>query len=574
MKHDQGAVAAVKARAAIAEVVGRYVNLHPVGNRLVGACPFHQETKGSFNVLPEKGIFHCFGCQASGDVIDFYCRINGLEFREGLERLAGEFGVDLGQRRVDPRTAERKRLRDDCLAMHELADRYFRHILGTPDGAKARAYLERRQVNADMIERFALGMSPAGWQGLAEVLRKRGFSEDLGVQAGLLSAGKGRTWDRFRDRLMFPIRDGGGRVIAFGGRTMGDGDPKYLNSAETPIYTKGQHLFGLYEARSHMAKSRQALITEGYLDVITLHQFGYGEACGVLGTALTAEQAKRLTGFASRVDLVFDGDPPGRKAALRAAQMFLGLGAACRVVPLPDGEDVDSLLHKSGREGFDACLDRAEDGLAYCTRMVRETFSPREIVSWASEFLSGLPDAGLRAVFIPRVAGGLGLAEVELRQGLAEAKGRTPGPTAAKPPVGRPGQLDMPTRDAQLLSFAARCPEYLEALAGEGLATGLASRAAREFFAKLAGGGPDELATRFDAAEAAFWTKAQLEPALGEEEAAAVFEEIRVFLHEARENDRRRSLMEAIRRAQERGAHDEALGLLGELQALSGRGDE
>jgi len=576
MKRDTGAVAAVKARANIAEVVGRYVNLRPVGNRLVGACPFHQETKGSFNVLPEKGIFHCFGCQASGDVIDFYCRINGLEFREGLERLAGEFGVDLGRRQVDPKTAERKRLRDACLAMHELADRYFRHVLGTPAGAKARAYLERRQVSAEMIERFALGMSPEGWQGLADVLRKRGFPEDLGVQAGLLSAGKGRTWDRFRDRLMFPIRDGGGRVIAFGGRIMGEGDPKYLNSAETPIYTKGQHLFGLYEAKPFMAKSRRALLTEGYIDVITLHQFGYGEACGVLGTALTAEQAKRLTGFASRIDLVFDGDPPGCKAALRAAQMFLGLGANCRVVPLPDGEDVDSLLHKSGREGFDACLARAEDGLAYATRMVRETFSPREMIAWALEFLSGLPDVGLRAVFIPRVAGGLGLAEAELRQEMATARphgGGGPAPVR-QAAAARPGQLDMTARDAQLLSFAVRCPDYLEALAGEGLAAGLGSRSAREFFAKLAGGGPDELATRLDAAEAAFWTRAQLEPALDPEEAAAVFEEIRVFLHEARENDRRRSLMEAIRRAQERGAHDEALRLLGELQALSGRGDE
>ena len=574
MKHDQGTVAAVKARANIAEIVGRYVTLRPVGGRLVGACPFHQETKGSFNVHPDKGFFHCFGCQASGDVIDFYCRINGLEFKEGLERLAAEVGVDLGQRRSDPRTAERKRVRDDCLAMHELADRYFRHLLATPGGAKAVEYLEKRQVSQEMRDRFALGVSPEGWHGLAGVLRSRGFSDEAGVMAGLLSLGReGKVWDRFRDRLMFPIRDGGGRVIAFGGRTMGDGEPKYLNSAETPVYTKGQHLYGLFETRPYMAKSRRALLTEGYLDVITLHQFGYGEACGVLGTAMTPEQARRLTGFASRVDLVFDGDPPGRKAALRAAQMLLCLGAGCRVVPLPDGEDVDSLLHAGGCEAFEACLARAEDGLTFCTRTVRETFSPKEMAAWATEFLSGLPDEGLRAVFIPRVAGGLGLAETELRQALAGGASR-PARTASRPETVRPGRLDMTARDAQLLSFAIRSPGSLEALAGEGLAEGLSSRAAREFFAKLVGDGPDELATRLDTAQAAFWTKVQLEPALNEDEAAAVFEEIRVFLHEARENGRRRSLMEAIRRAQEQGAHDQALALLGELQALSGRGDE
>lgn len=576
MKHDSGVVDAVKARANIAEVVGRYVTLHQVGNRLVGSCPFHQETKGSFNVHPERGFFHCFGCQASGDVIDFYCRINGLEFREGLERLASEYGVDMGRAQNDPRAAARKRTRDDCLAMHDLAMRYFQYVLGKPDGAKARAYLERREISAEMIERFGLGVSPTGWHGLEGVLRSKGFSQENAVAAGLLSAGReGKVWDRFRDRLMFPIRDGGGRVIAFGGRTMGDDDPKYLNSAETPIYTKGQHLYGLFEARQAIAKTRRALLTEGYIDVITLHQFGYGEACGVLGTALTTEQARRLSGFSPRVDLVFDGDPPGRKAALRSAQMFLMLGGGCRVVPLPDGEDVDSLLHKSGREGFDACLEQAEDGLTFCVRVVRETFAPKDMVAWAEEFVLGLADDGLRAVFIPRVASGLGLAEIELRQGLAAARERPTKATMSRGQAGRrAATFAPPPRDAQLLSFAVRCPGYVPALVEAGVAEGLTSSEAREFFAKLVGGGSDELATRFDAAQSAFWTKVQLEPALDDEEAAAVFADIRNFLHEARENDRRRSLMEAVRRAQERGANDEALALLGELKALSGRGDE
>ena len=574
MKHDAGVVAAVKARANIAEIVGRYVTLRPVGGRLVGACPFHQETKGSFNVHPDKGFFHCFGCQASGDVIDFYCRINGLEFREGLEGLAAEVGVDIGRVKSDPRAARRKQERDVCLAMHELADRYYRHMLGTSEGASARQYLEKRQISAEMIERFALGVSPAGWQGLRDVLRRGGFAEDAGVLAGLLSMGKnGRVWDRFRDRLMFPIRDGGGRVVAFGGRIMGEGDPKYLNSAETPIYTKGQHLYGLYEARPAMAKSRRALLTEGYIDVITLHQFGYGDACGVLGTALTAEQTKRLSGFASRVDLVFDGDPPGRKAALRAAQMFLTLGAACRVVPLPDGEDVDSLLHAAGREGFDACLERAEDGLAFCLRVVRDTYAPKEIAAWAVEFLNSLGDAALRAVFIPRVSSGLGLAEIELRNSLGQAAAR-PQRQPAQAVVRRPQALELSARDAEMLSFVVRRPDYLAALADAGVAGTFSSDAAREFFARLAGGGPDELATRLDAAQTAFWTRAQLEPALSDADAAAFFEDICVFLHESRESDRRRGLMDALRRAQEQGAHAEALRLLGELQALSGRGDE
>lgn len=576
MKNDSGAVAAVKARANIAEVVGRYVNLRSVGSRLVGPCPFHQETKGSFNVHPDKGFFHCFGCQASGDVIDFYCRINGLEFREGLERLASEVGVDLGRVRNDPRAAARKQARDACLAMHELADRYFRHLLGRDEGKVAREYLEKRGVSAAMVEGFALGVSPEGWQGLQTVLRSRGFDDDAAVTAGLLTLGKnGRTWDRFRGRLMFPIRDGGGRVIAFGGRTMGDGDPKYLNSAETPIYTKGQHLYGLFEARPAMAKTRRALLAEGYLDVITLHQFGYADACGVLGTAMTHEQARRLAGLAPKVDLVFDGDAPGRKAALRAAQMLLTLGGTCRVVPLPDGEDVDSLLHAAGRDGFEDCLSQAEDGLAFCLRTVREASSPKEIIAWATEFLGGLADDGLRAVFIPRVAAGLGLAEIELRRSIA-APARRPagGGAATRNTAPRSQALELSPRDAQLLSFAVRRPDYLAGLAGEGLAEHLETVSAREFFGKLVGNGPDGPASRLSEAETAFWTKAQLEPALEDADAAAFFEEICVFLSEARVTDRRRAVMEAIRRAQQRGDNEEALRLLGELQALSGRGDE
>lgn len=573
MKHDSGAVAAVKARADIAEVVGRYVNLRPVGGRLVGACPFHQETKGSFNVHPDKGFFHCFGCQASGDVIDFYCRINGLEFREGLERLAAEVGVDLGHARRDPRAAERRRVRDTCLAMNELADRYYRHMLGTADGTPARAYLARRKVDPAMIERFALGVSPAGWQGLADVLARRGFSTDLGVTAGLLSMGKGgRTWDRFRDRLMFPIRDGGGRVVAFGGRTMGDGDPKYLNSPETPVYTKGQHLYGLFEARGNIAKTRRALLTEGYLDVITLHQFGYGEACGVLGTAMTTEQARRLTGFAGRVDLVFDGDAAGRKAALRAAQMLLGLGGGCRVVPLPDGEDVDSLLHAKGSDGFEACLDQAEDGLTFCLRTVRESFAPREMAAWAADFLTGLGDEALMAVFIPRVASGLGLAEIELRHVLAQAAGRPKGPVREQRVAS--GTLALTARDAQLLAFAVQRPDYLDALVREGFDQALSSPAARQFFIKLTAEGGDDAASRFDAAETAFWAKAQLEPAPDDANAATIFEDFCVFIHRRSTGDRRRAIQDAIRQAQERGAGDEALRLLRELQALSGRDDE
>ncbi|KUG27152.1 dna primase [hydrocarbon metagenome] len=575
MKFDSSGVAAVKARADIVEIVRRYVDLRPVGGRLVGACPFHQETKGSFNVHPERGYFHCFGCQASGDVIDFYCRINGLEFREGLERLADEVGVRLNAGRPDPRAGEKKRLRQACLDMHALADAFFRRCLEAPEGGNARDYLARRGIAPEVAARFGLGYSPAGWQALEDFLKKKGFSPAQAAAAGLLSKREdGRTWDRFRDRLIFPIRDVAGTVVAFGGRIMGEGDPKYLNSADSPIYRKGDHLYALCDARPSMAKSRRAILTEGYVDVITLHQFGYGDAVGVLGTALTPEQVKRLLGFCATVDLVFDGDGAGRKAALRSAEMLLATGAACRVTLLPEGEDVDSLLQTRGREAFEACLGGADEGLRYCFRAVA-AMARKEQITWAEGFLGKVGDANLRAAYAPRVAAALGLSEAELRGALADSVVRR---QAAVPPSQRREAaakgLVLSQQESWIVTFAARCPEYVSALGELGTRDFLSGTDARALWDGLAGLGDGDPRLVLEDAQLAFVLEARRPGELSGEAGRELFEEISDFLRAARRESARKELMESMRRARAVGDTGEEMRLFAELNALLGRGDE
>ncbi len=574
MAFDSGVIQTVKARIDIADVVRRYVDLRNVGGRLVGVCPFHQETKGSFNVHPDKGFFHCFGCQASGDVIDFYCRINGLEFRDALEQLADEAGVQLDSFRPDPRADEKRRRKQACLEMHSLAEAFYRRNLAAPMGEKARAYLDRRRMSPEIVEAFGLGCGPEAWQGLQDFLRTKGYDASAGVEAGLLSRNdKGRTWDRFRDRLIFPIRDVAGKVIAFGGRILGDGDPKYLNSADSPIYKKGLHLYGLDRARTSISRTRRAFMTEGYMDVAALHQFGYTEACGVLGTALTDDQTRRLLGFCRHVDLVFDGDAPGRKAAMRAAEMILAHGASCRAVLMPEGEDVDSLLHAGGRDAFEACLQGAPDGLDFCLAMVGETCSPKETLAWAREFLDSLRDGGLRALYIPKLVRGLGVSEREMRDALLSGRGGTSGAGARR---GGPEPMDaaarrreeVPRVDAQLLEFAVLNRGRRPALAEAGLADALRSDPAKAFWSKLATLDENALLTALDQREKAFFTRVHMKQPLPEEDMVRQWEDISSYLHKFRLKSRKRELQQALRRARAKGNTEDEFRLLTEFNSL------
>ncbi len=504
------ATQAIKARLNIADIVRRYVTLRRVGNRWVAPCPFHQETKPSFSVNEEEGFFHCFGCQASGDIFDFYARINGLEFRDALEQLAEEAGVRLDERSgpADGTAAKTAQARRAALKMYELAAGYYGRNLAGPDGAECRAYLEKRRLAPEIIESFGLGWSSREWKGLADTLRRSGFSADEGVKTGLLSASdRGAPYDRFRGRLMFPIRNLSGQTIAFGGRiiTPDEDAAKYINSADSVLYKKGDHLYGLFQARRTISAKKSVLLTEGYMDVLTLHQFGYANACGVLGTALTQEQVKRLANFCSDLELLFDGDTPGRKAALRCVEMAMVKGLRCRVVLMPDGEDIDSLLQQNGPDAFEALRANAPEGLDFCVRALAGA-SPREAVDWVKNFLRQVEQPELLSGYVSKLARGLDLDEAELRRGLPVFSNSAARTAPAAPPKSNSTGLE-----AHLLHYVVRNPQHLPLLRDHGAELTLSHPFARGLWAAVAAAAPDFSGDRIYAGladkEKEFWIR-------------------------------------------------------------------
>ena len=571
---DRTAIETVKARLNIADVVRRYVDLRPVSGRWMGACPFHQETKPSMSVHEDEGFFYCFGCQASGDVIEFYRRINGLEFRDALEQLADEAGVELKNVQRDPKAEEDRRKKKLFETLHEQARDWFAGNLRTPAGRIAVEYMKRRGLAPEIVRDFGLGYSPDDWHGLDHHLQSLGGRPEDAATCGLLSKNeKGRMYDRFRGRLIFPIQNLSGKVIAFGGRILTDGEPKYLNSSDSPIYKKGEHLYGLYQARTAMNRTKRALLTEGYMDVLSLHQFGFQESCGVLGTALTPEQVKRLGGFCSRVDLVFDGDGAGRKAALRSAEMILLQGVACNVVLLPEGEDVDSLLQTKGREGFEACLKEATPGLEYSCRVLREEHAPKDAMNWAKNFMSRLGDSSLRAYYLPRLVKGLGLSEAELlrsRDFVAAATAPAPAPRREtdaparganerrhRPAAQALGNLGKEEKDDQyFLQFAIQHPEHLDRLEAEGVERALATEWGRGLWRKIRTCDRREIISRLDESEQPFWAEKRAEGdqrLQSPEEVAEELEYICLKLSQCHLEETKQQLLDSYKRAVKSG---------------------
>ncbi len=348
------------ARVDVVDVVNARVPLKKAGREFVACCPFHTEKTPSFSVSPTKQFYHCFGCGAHGTAVGFLMEYEHLHFVEAIEELARGMGLSVpyeGRREPD-RGAE------DLYAVMELAAEFFRNQLEQhPKGPAAHAYLRDRGLDRQVIEAYGIGLAPPGWNNLERALTAAGVAPPTLVKAGLVSdRDDGKRYDRFRHRIMFPIRDRRGRTIAFGGRVFEEGEPKYLNSPETPIFQKGRELYGLFEARSRKHSLDRLLVVEGYMDVIALAQAGISYAVATLGTATTAEHAKAAFRTVVNVTFCFDGDRAGRDAAWRALQSTMPAmrdGREARFLFLPDGEDPDSLVRREGAEAFSTRISGA-----------------------------------------------------------------------------------------------------------------------------------------------------------------------------------------------------------------------
>ena len=408
-------------RVDIVDVVQPRVPLKRAGREWTACCPFHDERTPSFYVSPAKQFYHCFGCGAHGSAVRFLMEYDRLEFPDAVEELAQSVGLAV------PHEGGAQRPREDHTDQYALLDAaatFYQRAL--PESAPARAYCRKRGLDAEIIERFRIGWAPGGWDALKRALGSSEAKTKLLEQAGMLSTGDGgKRYDRFRERLMFPIMDRRGRVIAFGGRVMEGDGPKYLNSPETPLFHKGRELFALWQVRQANSKLERLIVVEGYMDVVSLHQAGVTQAVATLGTATTNEHAELLFRAAPDVFFCFDGDRAGRAAAWRALESVLPRmrdGRQAFFLFLPEGEDPDSLVRKEGKDGFEARLQNATPLSEYCFAHLAEginvaTLDGRaRLAEHAKPLLAKLPDGAFRDLMY---------AELERRTGVQGAPSRT-----------------------------------------------------------------------------------------------------------------------------------------------------
>jgi DNA primase len=358
-RRDQ--VREIRERADIVEIVQHYVALRPSGRNYTGLCPFHAEKTASFYVNPERGLWRCYGaCGIGGDVFSFLQKIENLSFPEAAEKLARRYGLPFQRGGDSPeRASERERL----LRVNALAESFFREQYRR--ASHVHEYVARRGLTDETVEQFRLGFAPAGWDRLAVFLRSQRVTEEDAVRAGLLVRSERGLRDRFLNRLIFPIMDGEGRPIAFGGRAMEEVGPKYLNSPETPIFTKGRTLYGLPQARQQIQAAGHAVVVEGYMDLIACHQAGFAQSVATLGTAITPDAIRLLRRHTPQLILAYDGDSAGLGAALRSASAFEEVGCEVRIARLPAGSDPDSVIKEEGAAAFQRLLDEAEPLIQY-----------------------------------------------------------------------------------------------------------------------------------------------------------------------------------------------------------------
>ena len=414
-------------RVDVVEVVGERVQLKKAGRNYSGLCPFHQEKTPSFTVSADKQFYHCFGCGANGNALRFLMEYDKLPFPEAVAQLAGRLGLEVPREGADdPLAQQREKKRKEGVNLLELAASFYRERLKMQEGQAAQRYLLSRGLSGDVIKTYGIGYAPAGWEALKQHLSERGIGEPVQVEYGLLihREDTGRTYDRFRDRVMFPIRDLRGRTIAFGGRVMGDDQPKYLNSPETPVFHKGRELYGLYEARQASSKLEQLVMVEGYMDVVALAQYGIHNAVATLGTATTEDHLTRLFRLVSRVVFCFDGDRAGRQAASRALETALPQmidGREARFLFLPEGDDPDTLVRREGTQAFqdrvtcamplsEFLFEQAAQGRDLNTVEGRERFATQVL-----EALNKVPEGMLKSLLLESLAKRSGLAQEQLK---------------------------------------------------------------------------------------------------------------------------------------------------------------
>lgn len=395
----------VVARNPIEDVVGQYVNLKRSGANLFGLCPFHGEKTPSFSVAPDKGIYYCFGCHKGGGVINFQMEIEGLSYGDAVRALAKRAGMEVPE---DPQFQSRYKQQERLWALSKEAARYFHSKLYAPEGAEGLSYAQKRGMPRSTLTKFGIGFAPNGWNGLVDAMKAKGYTDQELKDAGLVSEKNGRIYDRFRNRLMFPIIDVRGNVIGFGGRVMDDSTPKYLNSPETIIFNKRKNLFALNLAKK--SKLGYLILVEGYMDAVALHQYGFDCAVASLGTSLTQEHAVLLSRYTEQVVLIYDGDEAGQNATRRAIPILEAAGIQVKVLRMHDAKDPDEYLKKYGADKFKVLLEEASNRVEYQLGAIARKYHLNDdeeriqFLREAADLVASLPSPVQREVYGGRAA--------------------------------------------------------------------------------------------------------------------------------------------------------------------------
>lgn len=405
----------------IVDVVSDFVALKKKGTSWQACCPFHNEKSPSFSVSPVKGIFHCFGCHKAGNALTFVMEVEKCSYPEALKYLAKKYHIEIEEEQVSNVQAEQQSLRESLLIMLNFAKDYYKNILTTDEDGQALglSYFKERGFNTNTIEKFELGYSKDTWQGLENAALDKSFTKDILEKAGLIIKREdGKTYDRFRGRVMFPIHHLSGKVVGFGARTLKKDDkPKYLNSPETEVYIKNEILYGIYQAKTPIRNVDECLLTEGYTDVLSLHQNGIENVVASSGTALTDNQIRLIKRFTDNITVLYDGDSAGIKAALRGIDLLLAQGMNVKAIVFPDNEDPDSYVRKVGGEAFKKYIfDNSKDFITFKTELYlgeagNDPIKRAGVIRTVVESISKIPDAIKRSVFFRQTSKLLNIGE-------------------------------------------------------------------------------------------------------------------------------------------------------------------
>ena len=455
----------------IVDIVSESVILKKSGRNFFGLCPFHSEKTPSFSVNPSKQIFHCFGCSAGGNVLTYVMKYHGLSFPEAVRMIARKYNIAIETREIDPEKRRQIQLKEELFRLNKRVMGYYHNCLKSgSQSVEAREYLNQRGLSGDMVDEFKLGFSPDAWDSVVRQFKEFKTSKNVAVQSGLVLKRQQSDgyYDRFRNRIMFPIFDVNMRVAGFGGRVMDDAMPKYMNSPETPVYNKSRILYGLHAAKQHCRQQGILYIVEGYFDFLSLYQHGIKNTVATLGTALTPDHIRILKGYASKMVLVFDSDAAGISAAKRSIKLFGKEGVDTRVLVLPDGSDPDSYVVTHGQNAFKKLADGAKSVIPFLLKVSTDTHGLSvegriKILDDMKVHLSQIQDSALRSLHVKELAEILKIDEKavleKVRDQALNQSGKKGSLTGAEPVQEHP---ESDPREKQMISMMLNYPQILE----------------------------------------------------------------------------------------------------------------